>query len=520
MSLKGNDLAWGITLGACWVWVCAQLSLTWSAYPNYQFGYCVPWIALFLVWRRIGEDPECLQPASPGRGAARLLPGAALVLAWGLFFFVELVREIDSNWRMVSWVMMASVTLLTGAALWLRGGGRLVKHLAFPLAFAWTALPWPLSLEDAVTLKLRAFVTSATVSALHLLGVNAWRQGNIIELASGSVAIDSACSGITSLQSTLMASLFLGEFFRFTVAWRIFLLVAGASMAVAANLARATTLVWLANRGGPNALEAYHDLAGYAETVGIFLALAAVAWLLSRTRRTRSAARAASHRECDAPMGLRAGHEGFAALAAFAAIPFLAWAWFALSPGGAIRAQETPRWKLQAVPEGRDWRAQPTSLSETDLRALNCTEEQTLSLTGRATAAVYHFFWKTNASAVFHTPENCMPGAGWRQKGDPASVSLRIKEEEFPGTLYRFARNGEEIVAIQSIWYGGDPLHSLDDFPFTIDAPRLSRLALLLGGPRRRGLESLSVYLPPGRDAAADILMAEEVLSQVLVPNR
>ena len=526
---KANDLAWGITLGACWFWTCRQLSLAWVAYPNYEFGYCVPWIALFLAWRRIVEMPGCLKTQSPARGGARFLSGAALVLAWALFLFAELVREFDPHWRMVSWVMMASVTLLTVGVLWDRGDGKLVKHLGFPLAFVWTAVPWPTIIEEAVTLKLRAFVTSATVSALHWMGVSAWHQGNVVHLAGGSVVIDSACSGITSFQSTLMAALFLGEFFRFRAGRRILLLTIGASIAVMANLARATTLAWLANRGGPDTLAAYHDPAGHLETGAILLALAAAAWLLSWKKGARcpesdgapSASQEGSSRlERGASTLIWSGNDGFAALVAFGSIPFLAWGWFALSPGGPIRSQKTPRWSLKARPTSTAWRIQPTTLSKTDLQTLDCTAEQTMSLAGPANATVYHFFWKTNSGTGFgHTPDVCMAGVGWQKKGEAASVSLRIKEAEFPCKVYRFARDREEIVVFQSVWYGGDPLLPQNDFSYNSDVPRASRLALLWSGPRRQGLESLNIYLAPAADLATETRMAEEVLAQVLVHN-
>ena len=537
INAKANDLAWAATLAAAWFWTCRQLSMTWSAYPNYGFGYCVPWIALLLAWRRIGAMPGSLQRApsalSP-HGAPRFLLGAVLALAWALFLFAELVRQIDPHWRMVSWVMMASVTLLTGGALWHRGGGELLKLLAFPLAFAWTAIPWPLGLENAVTLNLQAFVTSASVSALHLMGIGAAHQGNIIHLATGSVVVDSACSGITSLQSTLMAALFLGEFFRFRAGHRIFLVASGACIAMAANLARATTLVWLADRGGPDRLAAYHDPAGYAETAGIFLALAALAWLLSRKRGAHppetadpraGASETASPRERIASVSLWARNDGFTAFAAFTSIPLLACGWFAFTQRGAIRTQQTARWTLKANDSGAGttaWRAQSMSLSTSDLRMLACTEEQTISLEGPgpANAEVHHFFWKTNSGAAFdHNPENCMKGSGWEKKGGPDVVSLRIKDAEFPCNVYRYARDGEEVVVFQSLWYGGDPALSHDDFPYTVEAPRASRLALLWSGPRRQGLESLNIYVPPTGDLAAQTHMAEAVLDQVLVPN-
>ena len=66
-------------------------------------------------------------------------------------------------------------------------------------------------IEQPVIQGLTRLNTALTVEILGLLGIPAVPQGNVIELATGSVGIDEACSGIRSLQATLMISLFLGE---------------------------------------------------------------------------------------------------------------------------------------------------------------------------------------------------------------------------------------------------------------------------------------------------------------------
>ena len=487
VNAKTNNLAWGAALAGCWVSTFKQLSLAWSLYPNYEFGYLVPWIALLLVFRRVQAAPGCLDPVSQTapRRAMRLTLAAGVVAAWCFFLFAELLREFDPHWRMVGCMMIGSTTLLTAIYLWQRGGAGLLRRFAFPAAFAWTAVAWPSNIEEAIMLKLRGLVTNVTVAAMHALGAQASHHGNVIDLANGSVVVDSACSGISSFQASIMASLFLGEFFGFRAARRLFLLVAGASLAVAANLLRAILLVRLANDHGADALLAYHNRIGYGETGGIFLALVLLAWCMSLARSGENLEQAApsgvSHSEpLEAASGFWIGKEGCAVLAAYALLPFVAWSWFALSPGGPIRRQNAPLWTLKAKPAAADWRIEPMELSPLDLDTLDFTEGQTLSLEGPASAQVYHFFWKTDASTGYgHTPDNCMVAAGWQKQGEPTILTLRIAKADFPCKLYRFERNGEKMVVFQSVWYGGEPMLSGNEFPWTKGGPRASRLAML-----------------------------------------
>ena len=67
-------------------------------------------------------------------------------------------------------------------------------------------------------------------SGVDLLGwvdVPALVHGNVIEVSTGMVGIDEACSGIRSFQSSLMISLFLGEFYRLSTRSRWLLVPAG-----------------------------------------------------------------------------------------------------------------------------------------------------------------------------------------------------------------------------------------------------------------------------------------------------
>jgi exosortase len=469
-----------------------------------------------------------LAAGAPVAGAGRLLLSGALLAAWGLFLLAELIRQFDPHWRMVGCMMTISATLLTGCWLWRKGGASLVKQLSFPVAFAWTAVPWPTVAEQAVTLKLRTFVTDGTVAALHLMNIGASHQGNIIDVSGTTVLVDAACSGISSMQATLMVSLFLGEYFRFGAGRRIFLVVAGSCMAVLGNLARSTLLVGLAYKGGADLFRKYHDTAGYAETALIFLLVLSVAGLLAWKRKQPGGSLDSSSGETPAlprpPVespGNFGGSEGLAAFAAFALLPVIAWTWFALSPGGPVRRQNRPLWALDTTPARSGVRVATMAISPDDARALNCDEAQTIEVQGATDADVYHFFWKTDSSTGFgHTPDNCMTGAGWQEEGEPINATLQVKDARFPCKVYRFSRGSEETAVVQSVWYGGDPMLSMDEFPDAKNYPRFSRLSMLWSEPRRRGLEALNVYLPPEKNLAVLVRMTEGILAEVLIPNR
>ena len=100
----------------------------------------------------------------------------------------------------------------------------------------------------------------AALEILHWLGYEAMRRGHLITLPTGTLGVEEACSGVRSLQSGIMASLFLGEIFRFSGFFRIVLVSIAILVALLGNLLRTTILSIIASNEGVNAVEKWHDI--------------------------------------------------------------------------------------------------------------------------------------------------------------------------------------------------------------------------------------------------------------------
>ena len=93
--------------------------------------------------------------------------------------------------------------------------------------------------------------TNATVCAeiLTWSGRPALAAGNLIQVGDHVLNVAEACSGIRSLQTAFMMSLFLGEFHRLAVGRRIGLMLASFGIAFLVNLLRTLLLTVLTGRG-------------------------------------------------------------------------------------------------------------------------------------------------------------------------------------------------------------------------------------------------------------------------------
>ena len=120
------------------------------------------------------------------------------------------------------------------------------------------------------------------IEVLGWFGIPAIQHGNLIEVVTGTVGIDEACSGIRSLQSTLMVSLFLGEFYRMS-GWRRWgLLPVGFILAMALNVCRMSFLTIVAAKKGVAAIAQYHDPAGVTIALACTVGLWGLALLFSK----------------------------------------------------------------------------------------------------------------------------------------------------------------------------------------------------------------------------------------------
>ena len=182
-----------------WIWTWLYLASEWSANEQYQYGFAIPLLGLYLGFQRWPI------PLPRGQRSGFIL----YVAAFPMIFVAELLRLTDPLWRLTGAAFMTGATLLTMGYLGQLAGWMLVRRMIFPLGFLWLGLPWPVPLENLFIQGLSRTIAAITTTLLNLGGIAALQRGNTIETAGQLVGVDGACSGIQSLQASLMASLFL-----------------------------------------------------------------------------------------------------------------------------------------------------------------------------------------------------------------------------------------------------------------------------------------------------------------------
>lgn len=230
-------------------------------------------LSAYLLWEASRKPPAARFQWSRSAGAISLAAAAIL-------FFAQLYQAAYGV------TTEGTAALGAGAMLFIAGnilyvfGWDGVKRFGFGFAFFLIALPVPDTIHYPLVSTLQTKVASLNVELLNLIGIPAARTGNAIRLPNCVVGIDEACSGIRSLQSAIMATLFIGYLLLRRASLQMVLLLLGVSLAIFGNLLRSFFLSYTANAKGIDAIGKHHDAAGWSILLFTGIGVALFAWLL------------------------------------------------------------------------------------------------------------------------------------------------------------------------------------------------------------------------------------------------
>jgi exosortase len=277
-----------------WLDLCRQLSYEWSTNEQYAYGWFVPIFALGLFLKQWPTRPSLSLGEMAGVRASSPLgapfsgfrfPLSAFPIFLALAYLpLRIIHEINQDWSFCSYLLTLVVVGLSLYAIFLMGGWPWVRHFAFPICFILVAVRWPYRIENSLKYRLMGAVASSTVEIAGWLNIPALQHGNVIELATSSVGVEDACSGIRSLQSTIMGAFLLGELYLLKWPHRFLLIALGIPLAFCFNIGRTLFLTWQASVSGNGAVAKWHDSAGITISVATFLCL----WLLATFLKKRA----------------------------------------------------------------------------------------------------------------------------------------------------------------------------------------------------------------------------------------
>jgi exosortase len=269
---------------AATAWLVYNASWFWVHVPDLQFGWLVLALCAFLVLEAIPQLPP------PRRHWGFVSVALAAVGVGMLVVFQMYQAAFGTMAASIAGLAIGTMCIVTANVLYAFGPAAL-GTLGAAFYFLLIALPMPSAVHGLVVSNLQNFVAAVDVELLKLLGYPAKRSGALVELSKGQVGVDEACSGFRSLQSSIMAAVFLG-FLQFRQwRWRVLLAVLAVVLAVFGNLGRTFYLCRQGAIHGPESVKGVHDAAGWSVLAFTAAGVALAAWIITRLQKAVEAHR-------------------------------------------------------------------------------------------------------------------------------------------------------------------------------------------------------------------------------------
>ena len=425
-----------------WFELINQLKAEWWLNPQYNYGLIVPFLACYLFWKRWRTRPKAVLVTTA------VFPTVCIFAAAALFLPIRFLAEANPDWRLLSWGLALVVVLISLLFLYLIGGRPWLLHFAFPILFFLVAVPWPVRIEQIVIQDLMRIVTAINVTFLQLAAVPALQHGNVIEVGSGFIGIEEACSGVRSIQATLMVSLFLGELYSFAALRRLLLILIGAALAFVCNVARTAILVWAGTTKGTQSIEAWHDPAGLTILIVCLFGL----WIASLIMMRRSSVPVTAPSIDNPRTPIRLNWSLLGALAIWLLLVEIGVQSWYRSHQTMIKAHWAVRW-----PEAEsNYKKVPiTPAAETLLRFNDGGGAAWNGSDGRQWM-MYFFRWLPGRTAArfvkVHRPDICLPASGRTMERDNGLRMLAVNGVNLPIRSYRFDDRGVPLHVFYCYW--------------------------------------------------------------------
>src|ERR1700716_2305181 len=162
----------------------SQMVVQWWQDPDYGHGFVVPLFVGYVVYQRRHELRHV--PLEPSNLGFPVMLGAIV-----LFLAGTLGAEL--------FVSRSSLLFLFGGMILFFAGWKMLRAVAFPLAFLVLMIPLPALIYNQVTFPLQILASRLSSNSLELVEFLVWREGNFLVLPSYSLEVVEACSGIRSL---------------------------------------------------------------------------------------------------------------------------------------------------------------------------------------------------------------------------------------------------------------------------------------------------------------------------------
>ena len=245
----------------------ANMYTMWNL-PEYNHGYMIPFVAVYLLWLRAREI-----------GSATLRGswlGVALLL---VSFAILFLGDRSALFALTQYAFVLALWALVYSA----GGSRAIGLMWVPLLYLVFMVPLPDFITQKLTANLQLLSSQIGVAVIRAAGMSVFLEGNVIDLGAYKLQVAEACSGMRYLFPLLSFGFLCAVLFRGRWWQRLILLISTVPITILMNSFRIGVIGILVNYFGIEQAEGFlHDFEGWV----IFMASVGVlfieVWIFAR----------------------------------------------------------------------------------------------------------------------------------------------------------------------------------------------------------------------------------------------
>ena len=397
--------------------------------PEYSHGPLIPVLSAFLFVKQLKE-----YPINPDEARNRW-PGVILVTFSLLIGTLGLLANIDD-------IVAYALILWIGGVLLVSWGGSTGRHFWPGVLHLVFMLPLPGVIYYKITTYLQFVSSELGVSVLRLFDVPVFLDGNIIDLGVLKLHVAEACSGLRYMFPIMSFSYIFATLYRGPTWHKVTLLLAAVPIAIVMNSMRIAVAGVLVQYYGDEWLEGFtHFFEGWVIFLACIFILFGLAWVLIRLNRGSEHSTLTDALDLDTvglgeqTMRLRFV-QASAGMIAAAAITIMAAVTVYGLPERDNRVPERDSFSLFPQQIG-DWSQEgPRQLLDPAVESVLGADDYhqvTLTKAGDVTHTVGLFmaWYDDQSEGGVHSPEVCLPGAGWEIAWlERADITQTMQTEE------------------------------------------------------------------------------------------
>ncbi len=459
--------------------VLTKLAIDWWTDENYSHGLLVPFVIGYIIYLEFDRLKNAVGKPLVWLGFGVIL--FALVMLLGGTLGAELFT------RRVSLVLM-----LSGIVVYFFGV-KILKLLVVPFVLLLLAIPIPQIIFNRIAFPLQIYASQMAIWGIRLFELPSVRKGNVIEIlpngATQVIALEvvEACSGIRSLMTLVTLALILAYFTgakrrfveRGKIAflknfdfWRaIILMLSAVPIAIFTNAARVTATGVLTYYYGRRATESvWHDLSGWLVYVAALILLLLVNFGLKKigSRKSEIGNRNSEFGTQDSRLKTR---DSIWLLFAVLLVGGVFINWFNQRGDAEIARKPLSEIPLQIG----DWRQKGNEIrfdaaTEIVLRTTDYTMREYVLPNNRLANLYIGYYASQRTGATYHSPQNCLPGAGWVMT-EPEFVEIKTPSGK-TFTANKFIIENGVYNEVLIYWYQGRGRFTANEYTDKINTIR------------------------------------------------